>query len=127
CGHADAPRIRQPHLLCHRTQRHDRLSLHELESGQARGKDARRAAKLERKQGQEVNCRLYMPGVFAALAAVVLSGCGMLPQRPQSPDTTALPPSAESPLVRIAQASLPAPELTGFRLMPLGAYSLDAR
>jgi putative cardiolipin synthase len=30
-------------------------------------------------------------------------------------------------LVRIAQASLPAPDLTGFRLMPLGAYSLDAR
>ena len=29
--------------------------------------------------------------------------------------------------VRTVQASLPAPDLTGFRLMPLGAYSLDAR
>src|SRR5258708_21467484 len=36
-------------------------------------------------------------------------------------------PLPESPLVQIAQASIPAPELSGFRLMPLGVYSLDAR
>ncbi len=41
--------------------------------------------------------------------------------------TTALPPAPESPLVRLAMASRPAPELSGFRLLPLGAYSLDAR
>ena len=48
----------------------------------------------------------------------------MQPDRPFSP---ALQPAAESPLVRMAQESSPAPALTGFRLMPLGVYSLDAR
>jgi cardiolipin synthase C len=57
----------------------------------------------------------------------MLGGCGALPQKPEPSYSAALPPSLESPLVRTVQASLPAPELTGFRLMPLGAYSLDAR
>ncbi len=43
------------------------------------------------------------------------------------PLSSAQPPSADSPLVRIAQDSSPAPTLTGFRLMPDGFYSLDAR
>ena len=68
-----------------------------------------------------------LAALLAAFAAVALVGCGSLPPRPEAPNTTAFSPSPESPLVRIAQASLPAPELTGFRLMPLGAYSLDAR
>ena len=66
-------------------------------------------------------------GLFAFLAVIVLAGCGTLPQKPETSYSAALPPSPESPLVRTAQASLPAPDLTGFRLMPLGAYSLDAR
>jgi hypothetical protein len=33
----------------------------------------------------------------------------------------------DSPLVRIAQASTSDATLTGFRLMPAGFYSLDAR
>jgi len=69
----------------------------------------------------------HFPVLLVALAVVMLAGCGSLPQRPEAPATTALSPSPESPLARIAQASLPAPDLTGFRLMPLGAYSLDAR
>ena len=68
-----------------------------------------------------------LPTLLASLAVIVLAGCGTLPQRPETFQSTALPPSAESPLVRTVEASLPAPELTGFRLMPLGAYSLDAR
>ncbi len=47
--------------------------------------------------------------------------------RVDQPFSPALKPSPESPLVRIAQDSSPGPELTGFRLMPLGVYSLDAR
>jgi putative cardiolipin synthase len=43
------------------------------------------------------------------------------------PPSTAEDPSADSPLVRLAQASTPSPELTGVRLMPHAAYSLDAR
>ncbi len=62
-----------------------------------------------------------------AAAAVMLTGCGMVPTRSDTAQESALPPAPASPLVKIAQASLPAPGLTGFRLMPLGSYSLDAR
>jgi putative cardiolipin synthase len=65
--------------------------------------------------------------LLAFFAALALAGCGSLPQRPETPHSTALPPSTDSALVRITQVSLPAPDQTGFRLMPLGAYSLDAR
>ncbi len=63
----------------------------------------------------------------ALLASVMLSACGTLPPQVDRPFSPAQPPSADSPLVRIAQDSSPAPTLTGFRLMPLGFYSLDAR
>lgn len=61
------------------------------------------------------------------LAALFLAGCGTLPREVERPHSSALKPSPDSPLVRIAQASIPAPELSGFRLMPHGFYSLDAR
>jgi putative cardiolipin synthase len=67
------------------------------------------------------------PAMFALLAAILLAGCGALPQRVERPDSSALAPSPDSPLVEIARASTPAPNLSGFRLMPLGLYSLDAR
>ena len=66
-------------------------------------------------------------GFVALLASVLLSACGTLPTQVDRPFSTALQPSPDSPLVRIAQDSSPAPTLTGFRLMPLGFYSLDAR
>ena len=64
---------------------------------------------------------------MALLAAVLLAACGALPVQGDRPYSPALQPSADSPLVRIAADSSPAPTLTGFRLMPLGFYSLDAR
>ena len=54
-------------------------------------------------------------------------GCGSLPANVGKTDTVALPPNPESPLVKIAAVSSPSPELTGVRLLPLGAYSLDTR
>ncbi len=51
----------------------------------------------------------------------------MLPPLPERPHAAAIVPDPASPLVRIARESSPSPELTGFRLMPLGSYSLDAR
>src|SRR5262245_9857229 len=51
----------------------------------------------------------------------------MLPAQVDRPYSPALPPSVDSPLVRIAQESTPEPSQTGFRLMPLGRYALDAR
>ncbi len=64
---------------------------------------------------------------LAVTATLLVTGCGMLPPRPETPYTAARPPAAESSLVRIARTSTPDPELSGFRLMPLGIFSLDAR
>jgi putative cardiolipin synthase len=49
------------------------------------------------------------------------------PRTPPGSTPPALPVSPESPLVKIARASQPSPELTGVRLLPYGAFSLDAR
>src|SRR4030095_15186555 len=68
-----------------------------------------------------------MPRLAEGLSALALAGGGALPPRADLALSTASRPSPESPLVRIAQASIPAPELSGFRVMPLGSYSLDAR
>ena len=69
------------------------------------------------------------PSVAALVltAVALLSGCGTLAPNTERIDSASLPVSAASPLVRIARASQPAPELTGVRLMPNGAFSLDAR
>ncbi len=60
-------------------------------------------------------------------AAILTAGRGTLPTNVERQPSIAIKATATSPLVRIAQDSLPSPELTGFRLMPLGAYSLDTR
>jgi putative cardiolipin synthase len=61
------------------------------------------------------------------VGAVLVAGCGSLPTNVGKTDSAALPPNPESPLVKIARISSPSPELTGVRLLPLGAYSLDTR
>ena len=67
------------------------------------------------------------PTLLMWVAAFALAGCGTLPLRPELPHSAARAPSPESPLARIATVSSPSPELSGFRLMPLGVFSLDAR
>ena len=54
--------------------------------------------------------------LVALLAAVLLSACGTLPRQVERPFAPAKPASADSPLVRIANDSSPAPTMTGFRL-----------
>jgi putative cardiolipin synthase len=66
-------------------------------------------------------------GFVALLVPVLLSACGALPTQVDRPFSAARQPSADSPLVRIARDSSPEPTLTGFRLLPDGFYSLDAR
>ena len=68
-------------------------------------------------------------GMLALLLAVLLSvgGCAGLPQASPRSISTALAPQDDSPLVRTARQSSPDPALSGFRLLPLGSYSLDAR
>ena len=59
--------------------------------------------------------------------AAALAGCGTLPPAAGQLESRALPPPAQGPLVAIAKASTPPGELTGFRLLPLGSFALDAR
>ena len=73
-------------------------------------------------------CRpLRARAMLALMASVAVVGCGMLPPLPEHTPTAALKAASDSELVKIAERSRPAPELTGFRLMPLGSYALDAR
>ena len=60
--------------------------------------------------------------------ALTLTACGSLPagvQRQESHSLQASP--AESPLAQLAATQLPADAQSGFRLLPLGSYALDAR
>ena len=81
---------------------------------------------LLRRVGRLRSCQSR--ALAALAAALLLAGCGTLPpsSAPRTP-STALRTDAASPLGRVAAASMPAPELSGFRLLPLGAFSLDAR
>jgi putative cardiolipin synthase len=66
-------------------------------------------------------------GFVALLVSLLLSACGVLPTQVDRPFSPAQQASTDSPLVRIARDSSPAPTLTGFRLLADGFYSLDAR
>src|SRR5258706_2029122 len=61
------------------------------------------------------------------ILALGLAECATLPRQAYRPFSPALAPSTDSPLVHIARESAPEPSSSGFRLMPLGLYSLDAR
>ncbi len=69
----------------------------------------------------------WLRGSIVLLVSVLLSACGVLPTQVDRPFSPAQQASADSPLVRIAKDSSPEPTLTGFRLLPDGFYSLDAR
>jgi putative cardiolipin synthase len=71
---------------------------------------------------------LLRAALLACLLAV-LAGCAtQLPQIDrQAIASEAIPLSPQTTLGRIAKESQPDPELSGFRLMPLGSFSLDTR
>jgi putative cardiolipin synthase len=60
-------------------------------------------------------------------AVLLLSACGSLPAVKLMAETRTLPVDINTPLAKIVAASTPQGEHSGFRLMPLGVYSLDAR
>ncbi|MES3012723.1 MAG: phospholipase D family protein [Pseudomonadota bacterium] len=69
-----------------------------------------------------------LAGAASLGAASLLLGCGSLPAIDRDAiASAAIPLSTKTTLGRIAQGSMPAPELSGFRLMPLGLFSLDTR
>jgi len=65
--------------------------------------------------------------VLVLCTASLLTACGSLPAFKQMATTTAFAPDPSSALGQIVAASTPPGEHSGFRLMPLGVYSLDAR
>ena len=64
---------------------------------------------------------------FLTVGLLCLAGCGSLPAAVERAESSALPARPGSALAQIAQNSTPSAELSGFRLMPLGLYALDAR
>lgn len=63
-----------------------------------------------------------------SLLLLALSACGSLPRVEQAAKhTEAIPLSTTTVLGRIASSYRPAPDQSGFRLMPLGKFSLDTR
>ncbi len=56
-----------------------------------------------------------------------LTGCGTLPSQVERSVSQAIPASPKGQLAQIVRASTPPGDLSGFRLLPLGAYALDAR
>ena len=65
------------------------------------------------------------------LVLLALAGCGALPRIDSdfrdAHTSAAIPLSLATTLGRIAKDSQPSPQLSGFRLMPLGNFSLDTR
>jgi putative cardiolipin synthase len=66
---------------------------------------------------------------WLALLALValLTGCGTLPAPVASAPTLSLAPDPAGVLSKTVAASMPPGEDSGFRLLPLGVYSLEAR
>ncbi|MGJ7497281.1 phospholipase D family protein [Variovorax sp. RT4R15] len=62
-----------------------------------------------------------------SMALAALCACGSLPPARDRAADAAGPSDPSTALARIAAASTPPGEHSGFRLMPLGVYSLDAR
>ena len=100
-------------LALWRSSSYEKASLH-TRYGAVRPADAVRAAR---------RLALAAGVAFSAL----LGGCGTLPPNVAKTDSVALQPHESSPLVQIANRSIPSPELSGIRLMPHGLFSLDAR
>jgi len=70
--------------------------------------------------------RLALPlAIVPALLA--LGGCAGMPADAPRRVSQAIPASYDTLLGKVAMSSTPAPELTGFRLLPSGAFALDAR
>jgi cardiolipin synthase C len=68
-----------------------------------------------------------LAALLLGLALLGLGGCGTLPPAGPKPVSVALLPKDGGTLAAIAKASTPPGDLSGFRLLPLGPYALDAR
>lgn len=64
---------------------------------------------------------------LVVLATPFVMGCAALPVPENRTESHAIPTSQVTALGRLAKASSPDPELTGFRLLPTGPYALSTR
>lgn len=69
----------------------------------------------------------WLHAAFSCALLAMLTACGSLPQMHERADEYAAPPDQSTRLAKIVDDSTPPGEHSGFRLMPLGVYSLDAR
>jgi len=74
-----------------------------------------------------VRGRALLTGLLALLLLLVLGGCANLPSGVQRTPSSAIPGSVSTPLGRIAADSSPDETLSGFRLLPIGAFAIDTR
>lgn len=66
--------------------------------------------------------------IWTGFLGLALAACGSLPVAVERHESYSLQvSSAESPLAQLAASQLPADAQSGFRLLPLGSYALDAR
>jgi putative cardiolipin synthase len=107
-----------------------------MSTGTTRGRDGQPLARARRDDTHRPppQPRTWLSlGLRAALAWLLLGaallqvGCASLPAGVQRTRSVALPADDHSGLGRIAMASLPDDELTGFRLLPTGLFALDTR
>lgn len=74
----------------------------------------------------EVERRLLL--ALACIGLMVMTGCSSLSSvTPSAHMTQAIPLSTQTTLGKIAHTSQPSEDVSGFRLMPLGTFSLDTR
>jgi len=71
--------------------------------------------------------QLLRLGWALAATLVLASGCAMLPAEFERAPSSAIPLSSDTGLGRLAKASAPDPDLSGFRLMPGGDFALNTR
>jgi cardiolipin synthase C len=72
--------------------------------------------------------RMLLAALLLPMLLLTLAGCASLPAVDREPITTeAIPISPQTKLGSIASAYQPEPLQSGFRLMPLGGFSLDTR
>lgn len=72
-------------------------------------------------------CRSLLHWWLLAVLLAALTGCASLPSDVVRPPSLAIPAGTDTTLGRIAANSQPAPELSGFRLLPVAAFALDTR
>ncbi len=93
------------------------------------GQDDTQPARKRLPSGASLRGWCARPGLMLAMALMLtlVSACAGLPPVATRQQSQAMPASATSALGRIAADSSPDETLSGFRLLPIGAFAIDTR